>query len=131
LSRVQHCCFWAASLLGLAACGMGSADKRAEVRSVSTAIDRLRQAPNPDKAAKLQELSRVPCSLADVCGLRDRCVAAYQLQVEALDRIAAAKTGLDGEEVTAIERKLEAARTLAHECLEAELLVGRRYGTQI
>ncbi len=131
MRRLIRYCAWALLLLGLAACGKGGADKRAEVRSISTAIDRLRQAQNPDKAVKLSELSRVPCSLADVCELRDRCVGAYQLQVEALERIAAPKDGLDGEEVAAIEQKLEAARKLAHECLEAELVVGRRYGTQI
>ena len=98
---------------------------------MSAAIDRLRDAPNPEKAPKLAELQKVPCSLADVCQLRDRCVGAYQMQVEALAQIAGAKNGLDGELVAALEQKLEAARKLSHECLEFELVVGRRYGTQI
>lgn len=112
-------------------------EQRAEVRSVSVAIDRLRQAPNPEKAPLLSELSRVPCSLKDVCELRDRCVGAYREQVEALDEIASIKAAKDerkipdAERFLAVERKLERARKLAQECLENELVVGRRYGTQI
>jgi hypothetical protein len=116
-------------LLSCLGCEQSGSAKRAEVRSISTAIDRLRQAQNPDKAPKLTELSRVPCSLPDVCDLRNRCVAAYQEQVEALDRIAQGKALLDSERVAAIEQRLERARKLAHECLEFELVVGRRYGT--
>lgn len=112
-------------------------EQRAEVRSVSMAIDRLRQAPNPEKAPLLTELSRVPCSLKDVCELRDRCVNAYREQVEALDEIASIKAARDeqhlpdAERFVAVQRQLEQARKLAQECLENELVVGRRYGTQI
>src|SRR5512147_776258 len=78
-----------------AGCNQTSSEKRAEVRSISVAIDRVRQAANPDKAPLLSELSRLPCTLQDVCQLRDRCVAAYQKQVEAVDQIAAKKDGHD------------------------------------
>jgi len=100
---------------------------------VSIAIDRLRDAANPDKASKLTELSKVPCSVQDVCKLRDRCVGAYVLQVDALGAIAKFRAAAppDAEEVADVEQKLEGARKLAHECLEAELAVGRKYGTQI
>jgi hypothetical protein len=117
-------------MLGLVGCDGSASAKRAEVRSISFAIDRLRQAPNPEKAPKLEALSKLPCSLPDTCQLRDHCVGAYQLQVEAVTQIAVAKEGLDGDAVTAIEKKLEGARKLAHECLEFELVVGRRFGTQ-
>jgi hypothetical protein len=122
---------WPLVLLVLVCCDQSGSAKRAEVRSVSNAIDRLREAANPDKAPKLTELSKLPCSVPDVCQLRDLCVRAYQQQVEALDRIAAAKAGSGDGDVSAIEQKLESARKLAHECLEFELVVGRRYGTQI
>lgn len=114
----------------------GSSEQRAEVRSVSLAIDRLRQAANPDKAPLLSELSRVPCSLKDVCDLRDRCVGAYRMQVEALAEIDAIKAALgrvemrSAERVDPIAQKLKQAHALAQECLENELVVGRRYGTQ-
>lgn len=116
----------ACSVLG---CQSGS-ERRAEVQSISAAIDRLRQVPNSDKAPMLELLSQLPCSLTDVCELRDRCVRAYRLQVEALDEIAALKQAPNVERVSGIDAKLEAARKLAHECLENELVVGRRYGTQ-
>lgn len=107
-----------------------NSERRAEVQSVSAAIDRLRQVPNAEKAPMLELLSRLPCSLTDVCELRDRCVGAYRVQVEALQEIAALKQSPDGARVAAIDTKLEAARKMAHECLENELVVGRRYGTQ-
>jgi hypothetical protein len=124
-------CLWLLPVLAILCCDQSGSAKRAEVRSVATAIDRLRQAANPDKAPKLVELSKLPCSVPDVCQLRDLCVRAYEQQVEALDRIAAVKAGREGGGVSAIEQQLESARKLAHECLEFELVVGRRYGTQI
>jgi hypothetical protein len=118
-------------VLTLVGCNSSASEKRAEVKSISMAIDRLRQAPNAEKAPKLTELSKLPCSMRDTCELRAQCVAAYALHVEALDEIAAGKGKLDGEQVQQIEQKLEAARKQVHECLERELVVGRRFGTQI
>lgn len=112
-------------------CGQSGSEKRAEVKSISQAVDRLRQAPNAEKAPKLSELSRLPCSLPDVCALRDRCVQAYRLLVDTLDAIHQAKGKLDGESVAGFEKKLEESRKLTHECLENELVVGRRWGTQL
>lgn len=126
----------AVSLFIISSCHSRS-EQNAEVRSISTAIDRLRQAPNPEKAPLLSELSRVPCSLKDVCELRDRCVGAYREQVEALDEIASISAAKnephvpDADRIVAVEHRLERARKLAQECLENELVVGRRYGTQI
>lgn len=120
--------------LVLAACGKSDEEKRAEVKSVSVAIDRLRQVPNPNKASMLAALKQVPCSLADVCQLRDRCVGAYQLHVDALGQIEGFKDAgspPDSEQVTGVEQKLEGARKLVQECLASELEVGRKYGTQI
>jgi hypothetical protein len=106
--------------------------KRAEVASVTVAIDRLREAPNVGKSEFLALLKKTPCTLEDVCRMRDACAVAYGKQVEALAQIqrlreqgtAAADMA---ERYLAVEGLLKAARDEAKSCVDEEARLLDRY----
>lgn len=56
----------------------------AESARLGRAIDALRDAPNPAKAARLKSLEGEPCSSPRACELKALCVAAYARHVESL-----------------------------------------------
>ncbi|MGC4063750.1 MAG: hypothetical protein QM784_03735 [Polyangiaceae bacterium] len=118
--------------LGAAGCGQSEQAKRAEVASVTVAIDRLRDAPNPNKPEFLQYLASTPCSLEDVCALKKACADAYAEQVAALSAIAQLKSASDsganaGGKLAAIQGQLERAREGAKACVEQEARLLDRY----
>jgi hypothetical protein len=119
---------------GLAALGCGRSEeaKRAEVASVTVAIDRLRDAPNPNKPEFLQFLANTPCSIEDVCALKKDCADAYAEQVSALAAIsqlkAASASGADASaKLVAIQGQLERARDGAKACVDREARLLDRY----
>lgn len=122
----------AAFVSATTACGRSEADKRAEVATVTVAIDRLRDAPNPNKKDFLLLAKAAPCSLPDVCAFRELCVAAYTLQVEALAQIAqvklgAAPSGDPAAHLLSIQDSLAKARDAARTCVDEEAKLLERY----
>jgi hypothetical protein len=114
------------------ACDGGGAEQRAEVASVTVAIDRLRDAPNATKSGFLLVLRKTACTLPDACGLRDQCAAAYTDQVQALAEIMKLKQSggaiaSDPAQVAAIEQKLARARDGAKACVDGEAKLIDRY----
>jgi hypothetical protein len=119
-------------LLFALGCGPSDEAKRAEVASVTVAIDRLRDAPNPNKSQFLQNLASTPCSIEDVCALKKVCADAYAEQVTALAAISQLKTadatGPDaGARLAAIQTQLTDARDAAKACVEQEARLIDRY----
>jgi hypothetical protein len=124
------------SLLAALGCDARSAEEGRRQRDVAQlcwAEDRLRNAPNTGKAALLAELSRAPCPAPDACRMRDACVGAYTLHVDALALTGAAKQLLserrDAEAagiLGAAEEKLKKAGPGIERCtaLSAELRRG-------
>lgn len=120
------CCF------GAWGCGRSEESKRAEVASVTVAIDRLRTAANPDKAAMLGTLEKTPCTMKDVCDLKQQCVEAYRLQVSTLAQIEGLKNGQLGEgqlsdQIKTLQAQLARARDGAKNCVDAEAKLLDRY----
>lgn len=119
-------------LLGPVACGVSEEAKRAEVASVTVAIDRLRDAPNPAKSDFLVLLRKTVCTLPDVCALRDSCAKAYGKQVDALAQIqklrsqGTAATDL-AELYRAVQTQLGEARDEAKVCVDNEAKLLDRY----
>jgi hypothetical protein len=79
------------SALGCDARSTEESQRQRDVAQLCWAENRVRNAPNAGKASLLAELSRAPCPAPDACRMRDACVAAYTLHVEALELTAAAK----------------------------------------
>lgn len=117
--------FFVGALL-LTACGRVSEDERSEFERVSRAIDVLRQAPNEQKAQRIQPLREVPCER--YCTLRDNCIVAYELHIAALDLIERARTKstLVKEELDQAELKLGAAKVAATECAAEQARLRRK-----
>jgi hypothetical protein len=118
--------------IGATACGVSEESKRAEVASVTVAIDRLRDAPNAGKAEQLTLLRKTPCTLPDVCQLRDACAAAYGKQVEALAQITQLKEqGTAASDMAArflaVQEQLARARDEAKACVDGEARLLERY----
>jgi hypothetical protein len=119
-------------LLGAQGCGVSDEAKRAEVASVTVAIDRLRDAPNANKAAFLTSLKQTPCSLPDVCQLRDLCVAAYTKLVDSRAQIAQLKaTEMSATEIAAksqtVQAQLSQAYNESKRCVDVEVQVLDHY----
>lgn len=130
---------WAAAalpvLLGLPGCG--SSPDPAELKSAAQtarAVEVLRLAPNPGKAAALTSLAALGCTGAEVCATRDACSAAYRVHVEGLNLTEAAKLQMgDGKGdaaaglLAAAEQKVGQAQTLVASCTEREAALRRRF----
>jgi hypothetical protein len=131
------------SLLGLALLGHGSGCRsatpggdaqaaRSEAARLSQLIDRLRAADNAQKKEWLTLLEAEPCS--ELCRLKQTCHGAYQEHVAALEAIQEVKAfgtaiptpaGMDEGALVAAkldeaERRLDKARKLSAECVEAQ-----------
>jgi hypothetical protein len=76
---------------------------------VSRAVDSLRSAENPQKAALLAALRGVPCSVPEVCATQSLCVAAYEGHVHALELIERVKTVASTAPVADVKADLAAA----------------------
>jgi hypothetical protein len=119
----------------LVSCGSGqAAAEQKSAAQVARAIEVLRQAPNPAKAAPLALLSKLPCTGQDVCQTRDTCRAAYALHVEALTLTAVAKQKLADDQpleaaklLNASDEKLKAADSKVTTCTELEGALRRRH----
>jgi hypothetical protein len=76
---------------------------------VSRAVDALRAAENPQKAAHLAALRAVPCSVSDVCAVQSLCLAAYEGHVHALELIEKVKAIASSAPVEQVKADLLAA----------------------
>ena len=93
----------------LACASKKEADARQSAARVARAMEVLRGAPNPAKAAALRELAKVPCESPEACAARDACVDAYNTHVEALALTQAAKLQASQGEAAAAAKVLGAA----------------------
>lgn len=117
--------------------GCSSSADPAEVKSAAQtarAVEVLRLAPNPAKAAALASLAALGCTGAEVCAARDACTAAYRLHVEGLSLTEAAKLQMaDGKGeaaaglLGAAEQKLGQAQALVASCTDREAALRRRF----
>ena len=106
--------------LGLIACE--SAD-RAEAQRVVAAVDRFRQAQNPDKPAAADALRAVPCSAPDVCRTRDACLATADTWGRAIRLKSEVEKGLDALEKGTLSKDSPEAKALPKKLDEAEALL--------
>jgi hypothetical protein len=119
----------------LGACsGNQEAGAKHSAARVTRAVEVLRAAPNPAKAALLDGLARLPCDGPDVCETREVCAAAFGLHVEGLALTEAARLQLSsGNGVQAAkllgsaEEKLKLASTRVAACTDRESALRRRY----
>ncbi len=84
--------FWVLFLGGsllLPACQAELRESKAELAQVSRGIDLLRDAENPQKAARLAALKGIACK--HHCQLKQHCVSAYQVHLDGLQKLAEAK----------------------------------------
>ncbi len=66
-------------------------EREAEIARLAHAIDALRNAPNVAKAPLIASLERVSCQRAEVCKLKQDCVAAYRHLVNSVEASAHAR----------------------------------------
>jgi len=109
---------------------------------VGHAIDLLRQAPNPAKPKQLESLRAIACQTAEVVRVRDHCVQAYAVHLDALQQIAAGRSSLAADagisdsaaastaltHLATARQKLKSAWQLTQDCANAEAELRRRYG---
>jgi hypothetical protein len=122
------------AVLALSCSSSQEAAAQKSAAQVARAIEVLRQAPNPAKAAPLAALAKLPCSAPDVCQTRDRCREAYAVHVEAISLTGAAKQKLANDEpleaaklLNASDQKLKDADLRVTTCTELEGALRRRY----
>jgi hypothetical protein len=101
---------------------------------VSRAVDALRAAENPQKAAFLGTLRAVPCSVPDVCAVQSLCLAAYEGHVRALELIEQVKASASSAPVeklkadlTAADASLSAAKVATEECTSKQGALIRQF----
>ena len=117
--------------------GEGDQAARSEAGALARGVQVLRDAPNDAKRPFLSALEALPCSAADRCDLKKGCDAAYSLQVQAWDAIAAVRAATrDSTAVVPPEAALLLSRSsadlarasaLAKECADLEGAARRRY----
>jgi hypothetical protein len=113
----------------LAACE-SSAPAKAEAAAVSHAVNVLRDADNEKKRDLLAALRNTSCSAADVCAVRSQCLAAYELHVDVLARLATLTAKADSGNVGEVERTkadLTRSHDLGKACVDAQGEMIRRY----
>lgn len=137
LSRLGHCGLWAWGL-SLASTSCRSAEQRDVTREVATiayAVNQLRQAPSDAKARPLEALHQLPCSSPPACELKQVCAQAYRLHVDALSLASQAAAAIrEGQTahgadklLSQAERDLEHAKEGAHQCVQLEGALARKY----
>jgi hypothetical protein len=114
--------------LGLGGC-QSSPPEKSEAAAVSRAVNSLRDAENERKREHLEALRTTPCSVAEICAVRSQCLAAYELHVDVLARLAStSKTGPDNpESVERMKRDLARSHELGKTCIDAQGALIRRY----
>jgi hypothetical protein len=109
----------------------GGSTEKAEAAAVSRAITSLREADNEKKRELIGALRDTSCSEPDICSVRSRCLAAYELHVEVLTRLGTvmATVGAQGNpgDVEAMKRDLARSRELASACTDAQGEMIRKY----
>jgi hypothetical protein len=127
-----------AGALFIGCSGRREQQERAEAGRLGRAIDVLREAPNEGKRPLLRALENEPCSVAELCTLKQTCVEAYTRHLRALDGVQASRRALESREaetdsrrvaelVQTSERELGAARKIGERCAELRGEVQRRY----
>jgi hypothetical protein len=111
----------------LAGCPKSDGPERAEAGRVSRAIDALRTADNAGKSSLLRALRAEQCTDPEVCSVRSACLAAYELHVASLERVAQAGALVDAGDAAAAASAftqarddLDRARRLAEDCTRAQ-----------
>jgi hypothetical protein len=105
-----------------------------EASALLQGVDRLRQAANADKPVQLASLTALPCSHAETCGLKDRCVDAYRGFVKALGDIARIEsalvnsTTLSPADLAGAQHALDTAREKTLACANQQGELVRRVG---
>ena len=101
-------------------------------RCTALAVTSLRDADNEKKPELLATLRDTPCSHADICAVRGQCLAAYELHVEVLRRLAGvmanvgAGAGNQGD-LEGMKRDLGRSKELTGECTDAQGEMMRKY----
>jgi hypothetical protein len=119
--------FAAALVAACASCNRSSSDEALRTQRAIARLcwseNRVRNADNAEKARHLAELASTACPVPDACRMRDACVSAYTLHVDALNLTAAAKQlmsdGRHGEAagiLGAAEAKLKLAGPQIEQC---------------
>jgi hypothetical protein len=114
------------AVLALVSCRHEERERqRSEAGRVSRAVELLREAPNSEKSPLLSALRRTECTLDRTRELKDMCVRAYQLHIDALDGVRAAQrsvrddaasAGDVAELVVSSEKKLSQSLELQNKC---------------
>ena len=98
---------------------------------MSRAVTTLRDADNQKKRDLLAVLRDTRCSEADICAVRSKCLAAYELHVEVLTRLgtvmANVGAGTGNTDVETMKRDLARSKELASACTDAQGEMIRRY----
>ncbi len=97
--------------------------ERAEAQRVVAAVDRFRQAQNPDKPAAAEALRAVPCSAPDVCKARDTCLVTADTWGRAIRLKNEVEKGLDAIEKGTLAKDSPEAKELPKKLDEAEALL--------
>jgi hypothetical protein len=126
--------------LALFACrahGENDEAARVEAGRVARAVEALRQAPNGQKAPLLSALRNVTCTASDVCALKNSCVAAYSLELGALDALRAVRRATENEGapvpsaatdvLSRVETDLSRAALDEKACADSESDLERKY----
>lgn len=131
----------AVALVGLvAAC---ESPKQREGASLTTAVERFRQAENVEKPARVEAVKAVACTAPEVCTAKAACLAAIEptakalslkAEVErALSDLGSGKLARGSPEAEALPKKLDEAEALLKQGRDAmprcdEALGGLRFG---
>jgi hypothetical protein len=113
----------ALSLVVVAAVLACESPERAEAQRVVAAVDRFRQAQNPDKPTAADALRAVPCSAPDVCRTRDTCLLTADTWGRAIRLKSEVEKGLDAVEKGTLSKDSDEAKALPKKLDEAEALL--------
>ncbi|MBX3187448.1 MAG: hypothetical protein KF819_10555 [Labilithrix sp.] len=97
--------------------------ERREAEQVVVAVERFRRADNPAKPAAVDALRAVACTAAEVCRVRDACLASAEATAKALRLKSEVEQGLTAVEKGEMPKESPDARALAAKLDEAEALL--------
>jgi hypothetical protein len=120
---------WRSTAVALALLLAGcSGQTKREVAALASALDAYREAAGPAAAARAADVSRTPCSDAEVCDARSACVSAIAPTLRALelkdevsrrlDDLQAKRLAPDAPEAQALPAKLDEASRLLQQARE-------------
>jgi hypothetical protein len=122
--------FGALGFLLLASGCPSASPEKSEAAVVNRGVTALRDADNAQKHEVLAVLRATPCETADICAVRSACLAAYELHVESLARlagVAARDAAPEPADLDAVKSELGRARELASKCTDLQGEMVRRY----